>query len=50
VKSYLEKNPSQERAGGVVQSVAPEFKCQYHKKKKEKKKGERKRTWWRFCF
>jgi hypothetical protein len=30
-----EKNPSQEKAGGVAQGVGPEFKPQY-KKKKEK--------------
>jgi hypothetical protein len=28
------KKPSKERAGGVVQGVGPEFKPQYHKKKK----------------
>jgi hypothetical protein len=27
------KNPSQNKAGGVTQSVGPEFKPQYHKKK-----------------
>jgi hypothetical protein len=26
------KNPSQKRAGGVVQDVSPEFKPQYYKK------------------
>jgi hypothetical protein len=31
----LEKNPSQKRAGGVAQDVGPEFKLQYHKKKKK---------------
>jgi hypothetical protein len=31
------KNPSQKkRAGGVAQGVDPEFKPQYHKKKKKK--------------
>jgi hypothetical protein len=30
----LEKNPSQKRVGGVAQGVGPEFKPQYHKKKK----------------
>jgi hypothetical protein len=30
------KNPSQKRAGGVAQGVGPEFKPQYHKKKKRK--------------
>jgi hypothetical protein len=28
-RPYLEKNPSQERAGGVAQGVDPEFKTQY---------------------
>jgi hypothetical protein len=32
------KNPSQKRAGGVTQGVGPEFKFQYHKKKKKKEK------------
>jgi hypothetical protein len=27
-RSYLEKNPSQKRAGGVAQGVGPEFKPQ----------------------
>jgi hypothetical protein len=31
------KNPSQKRAGVVAQGVDPEFKPQYHKKKKKKK-------------
>jgi hypothetical protein len=31
------KNPSQKRAGGVAQGEGPEFKPQYHKKKKKKK-------------
>jgi hypothetical protein len=30
----FEKNPSQKRAGGVAQGIGPEFKPQYHKKKK----------------
>jgi hypothetical protein len=29
------KNPSQKRAGGRAQGVGPEFKPQYHKRKKE---------------
>jgi hypothetical protein len=33
----LRKNSSQKRAGGVAQSVGPEFKPQYQKK--ERKKG-----------
>jgi hypothetical protein len=34
-----EKNPSQKRAGGVAQGAGPEFKSQYHKKKKKEKKN-----------
>jgi hypothetical protein len=37
---YLEKNPLQKRAGGVVRGVGPEFKPQYSKKKKEKSKNK----------
>jgi hypothetical protein len=37
VRPYLEKNPSQKKADGVAQGVGPEFKTQYHKKKKKKK-------------
>jgi hypothetical protein len=37
VRTYLEKDPSQKRAAGVAQGVGPEFKPQYHKKKKKKK-------------
>jgi hypothetical protein len=33
MRPYLEKNPSQKRAGGVAQDVSPEFTPQYHKKK-----------------
>jgi hypothetical protein len=33
VRPYLEKNPSQKRAGGVAQGEALEFKPQYHKKR-----------------
>jgi hypothetical protein len=33
MRLYLEKNPSQKGAGGVAQSVGPEFNPQYHKKK-----------------
>jgi hypothetical protein len=29
MRPYLEKNPTQERAGGVAQGVGPEFKPQY---------------------
>jgi hypothetical protein len=37
VRPYLrkKKNPSQEKAGGLAQGVGPEFKPQYHKKKKK---------------
>jgi hypothetical protein len=38
LRPYLEKKPSQKRAGGVAQSVVPEFKPQYSKKKKRKEK------------
>jgi hypothetical protein len=34
----LKKSPSQKRAGGVTQGVGPEFKPQYHKKKKKEEK------------
>jgi hypothetical protein len=30
--------PTQKRAGGVAQGVDPEFKPQYHKKKKERER------------
>jgi hypothetical protein len=33
-KKKKQKNPSQKRAGGVAQGVGPDFKPQYHKKKK----------------
>jgi hypothetical protein len=36
-KTLSWKNPPQKRADGVVQGVGPEFKPQYHKKKKKKK-------------
>jgi hypothetical protein len=29
IETLSQKNPSQKRAGGVVQSVGPEFKLQY---------------------
>jgi hypothetical protein len=38
VRPYLEKKPSQKRAGGMAQGVGPEFKPKHHKKKKKKKK------------
>jgi hypothetical protein len=34
VRPYLEKNPSQKRAGGLAPGIGPEFKPQYHQKKK----------------
>jgi predicted P-loop ATPase len=33
-KTLSRKNSSQKRTGGVAQGVGPEFKPQYHKKKK----------------
>jgi hypothetical protein len=30
------KNPFQRRAGGVAQGIGPDFKSQYHKKKKKR--------------
>jgi hypothetical protein len=33
--TLCQKNPSQERAGGVAQGEGPEFKLQYRKKKKK---------------
>jgi hypothetical protein len=38
-ETLSQKNPSQKRAGGVVQGVGPEFKPQYHKKKKKKRQS-----------
>jgi hypothetical protein len=35
VRPYLEKNPSEKKAGGVVQGVDAEFKPQYSKKKQK---------------
>jgi hypothetical protein len=34
LRDPISKNPSQKRAGGMVQGVGPEFESQYHKKKK----------------
>jgi hypothetical protein len=34
---YLKKPITQKRAGGVAHGVGPEFKPQYHQKKKKKK-------------
>jgi hypothetical protein len=36
LQDSISKNTSQKRAGGVAQSVGPEFKSQYCKKKKRK--------------
>jgi hypothetical protein len=36
MRPYLEKNPSQKRAGGVAQGVGPEFKPQYCQEKQKK--------------
>jgi hypothetical protein len=41
MRPYLYKNPSQKRAGRVVQGIGPEFKHQYCKKKKKKRKVRR---------
>jgi hypothetical protein len=35
MRPYLKKKKSQKKAGGVAQSEGPEFKPQYHKKKKK---------------
>jgi hypothetical protein len=37
MRPYLQKNPSQKRAGGVAQGVGLKFKPQHHKKKKKSK-------------
>jgi hypothetical protein len=37
----ISKNPSQKRGGGVAQGVVPEFKPQYHAKKKKGKEGRK---------
>jgi hypothetical protein len=47
VRSYLEKNPSQKRAGGVAQT--PEFKPQYHQNKLIKSLVEWLK-WWNACL
>jgi hypothetical protein len=38
-KTLSRKNPSQKRAGGVAQSVGPEFKPQYHNNNNNNKKA-----------
>jgi hypothetical protein len=35
-RPYLDKTLHKKRAGGVAQGVGPEFKPQYHQKKKKK--------------
>jgi hypothetical protein len=37
ISKKKQNNPSQKRAGGVAQGVGPEFKLQYHQKKKKRK-------------
>jgi hypothetical protein len=36
LRSYLEKNPTENRADGTAQGVGPEFKPQHRKKQKTK--------------
>jgi hypothetical protein len=36
VRPYLEKHHHKIQVGGVAQSAGPEFKPQYHKKKKKR--------------
>jgi hypothetical protein len=45
-KPYLEKNPSQKRAGGVAQSEGPEFKPQYCKEKIKENRDGGVAQWW----
>jgi hypothetical protein len=41
LRPYLEKPfTKKKRAGAMVQGIGPEFKPQYHKKKKKKKINE----------
>jgi hypothetical protein len=40
----LKKTLHKKRAGRVAQGESPEFKTQYHKKRKEKKKKDRHKT------
>jgi hypothetical protein len=47
VRPYLEKIHHNKRAGGAAQGVDPEFKPQYHKKKKKKGKSFKKVCWLR---
>jgi hypothetical protein len=39
-ETQSQKNPSQKRAGGVVQGKGPEFKLQYNNKKKKEEEEE----------
>jgi hypothetical protein len=39
-KTLSQKNPSQKMAGGVAQGVGPEFRPQYHKRKKKKERND----------
>jgi hypothetical protein len=39
-RPYLEKNLHKNRAGGGAQGEGPEFKPQYHKKKKKPKPND----------
>jgi hypothetical protein len=51
LRPYLEKNPSQKRAGGVAQGVGPEFKPQYCKERQKPRERERERQKIRlFCI
>jgi hypothetical protein len=38
MRPFLEKIHHEKKAGGVTQGVSPEFKLQYHKKKRKEKK------------
>jgi hypothetical protein len=42
-RSYLEKNPSQKRAGGLAQGVGCKSKPQYHKERERETERERER-------
>jgi hypothetical protein len=45
LRGPISKIPNTKRAGGVAQSVGPEFKPQYHIKKKERKKTKKKKKY-----
>jgi hypothetical protein len=38
MRPYLEKQPSQRKTDGVAKGEGPEFKPQYHKRKKKRRK------------